>query len=326
MSSNIDKIGKKLLKYPNVTGYAKTLQKRQRDGKVFEEWVLQVHVTRKVSEQKLRKKDVLPKAYDDIPIDVVEVGELRALALKKTDKIRPLVAGISIGNLSITAGTLGFYFEKDGEIFLGSNAHVFSEDPSEATSEETRIVQPGSYDGGSEVVAEYYWHKQLYPLGASNCGIANGVAGIANFVARAFGRHTRLIAITQEVNQIDFAVARILSCPYEFKFFDVDLPPDEFGFVGLGFAGSDQVGIVCKEKYILAEGYKPIGYEGIEVSLGDTVHKTGRTSCHTTAQVIVDSVYETVNYGSYMVAFDDVLMTSKLLEPGDSGSSVWKER
>ncbi|GAH09835.1 unnamed protein product, partial [marine sediment metagenome] len=54
-------------------------------------------------------------------------------------------------------------------------------------------------------------------------------------------------------------------------------------------------------------------------------HKTGRTSCHNKASVTLTSAYEIVNYGNYYVAFDDVIVTNHMLEPGDSGSAVFKE-
>jgi hypothetical protein len=336
MSENLDKIAKKVLKYPHVVGYAKTLQKRQKDGKILKEWVLQVHVSKKVSEKELRINDIIPKEIDEIPIDVVQIGSLQApppgkleTQTKKTETIRPLVAGISIGNATITAGTLGWFMEKTispdkGEIFLASNAHVFSEEPKNEGSVEKRIYQPGVYDGGSETVAEYYWHKKLYAIGESECGVAKNIASFLNAIAEVFGRGTRLVPVTQETNNIDFAVARP-SVPYELRFFDVELPPEKFRFVGLGFAGSDQVSIVCKQKYISMQGYTPINYEGIDVSVGNILHKTGRTSCYGQAKVLVESAFETVSYGAYTVIFDDVILTENMLSPGDSGSAVWRE-
>jgi len=73
----LDELGKSLLRYPNVTGYAKTLQKRIRKGKVVDELCLQVHVTKKVPVRELRVQDVIPSVVEDIPIDVVEVHEIK---------------------------------------------------------------------------------------------------------------------------------------------------------------------------------------------------------------------------------------------------------
>ena len=330
-SKNIDAIAKKLLKFPNVTGYAKTLQKRRKGDKIIEEWVIQIHVVKKVPERELRKTDILPKSIDDIAIDVVAVGSLKAppegsyeTQTKKTDDIDPLVAGISIGNAAITAGTLGWFMEKNGEVFLGSNAHILSDEPKNLVSSEKRILQPGKYDGGTETVAEYYWHKQLQPLAPSECQFAQGVVEILNLLSTALGRKSRFQAVLQETNHIDFAVAKMMVA-YKKTFFDTDFSPNTFKFVGFGFAGSDQISLTCRQKYILMEGYRPCDFDVTDVEIGDTLHKTGRTSCHSTAKVVVPSAYEIVGYGTYQVAFDDVILSEHLLDPGDSGSSVWTE-
>ena len=337
--NEIDKLCKKLLKYPNVTGYAKMLQKRIRKGETVDEQCIQVHVREKVSEKMLRMQDIIPRALEGMPIDVVFVGDLKiplppkrkVMVAEKTGTIRPLVAGISVGNVAITAGTLGAFMEKakspdKGEVFLGSNSHVLCDEPKNETSGEKRIFQPGRYDGGSEAVAEYYWHKQLNAQETpSTCGISEGITGFLNSMSKALSRKTRFITVVEETNLIDFAVARLIT-PWENKFFDVEFPPEKFEFAGLGFAGSDQVSLACKSKYILEEGYKPLGYEICEVNAGDLLHKTGRTSCYSKAAAILESAYEVVSYGAYSVAFDDVVVTAKMLEPGDSGSSVWREK
>ncbi|GAI75798.1 unnamed protein product, partial [marine sediment metagenome] len=249
--------------------------------------------------------------------------------VNKTTRIRPLVGGISIGNASISAGTLGWFMEKTtspdkSEVFLGSNAHVLAEEAKNKTSHEKRILQPGDYDGGTEVVAKYYWHKQLHPIGdISECPVSNIVADTLNAISEVLGRKTRFLPVIDELNHIDFAVAR-MSVPWETRFFDVKLPPSKYSFVGLGFAGSDKVSLLCKQQYIIDEGYRPFGYEVTDVWANDVIHKTGRTSCYSKASVTLTSAYEIVNYGNYYVAFDDVIVTEgKLLSPGDSGSSVW---
>ena len=320
----------RILRFPNVTGYAKTLQKRQRKGKIVDELCVQVHVTKKLPEKELRKQDVIPKSLEDIPTDIVVYGELNALSLKKTDRVDPLLAGISIGNASITAGTLGYFMEKmtspdKGEMFIGSNAHVLVDEPKNKTSGEKRILQPGAYDGGRDVVAKYYWHKQLFPTGESDCLLSIGVTRGLNAVSRVLGRKTRFIPVIEEVNHIDFAVARI-TVPWEPRFFDVELPPSKFEFNGFGFAGSDTVSLYCKQPYIVDEGYRPPSYEVANAHVGDILHKTGRTSCYSKARQILDSAYEQVNYGAYIVAFDDVAVTEKMLSPGDSGSAIWREK
>lgn len=331
--STPEKIAKELLKYPNVCGYSKTLQKRRRKGKIVDEVCIQVHVRVKVRTAGLRKQDVIPERVEDYPTDIVEVGDLKipvppkkSVAPSKTDRVRPLVAGISVGNRAITAGCIGWFMQRNGDVLLGSNAHVLCDKPEESFSAELDILQPGSYDGGTEVVGKYEWHKQVVPFGVSECDVAKGVCYALNAVAKLFGRSTRVVPYAEVNNNIDFAVARMLT-PYEARFFDVDFPSDKFGFVGFGFAGSDQVSLVCKQEYISKEGFKPVGYDVAMVLAGDVVHKTGRTSCHTATLVSVESAYELVGYGSYYAAFDDVILTDgALLQPGDSGSAVLREQ
>ena len=328
-----------ILNLPNVVGYSKSIERRERRGKKVEEYCIQIHVSKKVPERELLKQTIIPKSLSDIHTDVKVVGHLRIPlpALKKvtnkskTDRIRPLVAGISIGNASITAGTLGWFMEKTtspnkGEPFLGSNAHVFAEEPKNKTSNEKRILQPGAADGGTEVVAEYYWHKQLHPLGGnSECEISNLTVKSLNTLSALLLRKSRFTTIVEEVNHIDFAVARsLIGC--KLSFFNVELPSDKFGFYGYGFAGSETVGVTCRNPYITQEGYSPIGYDCINAEVGDMLHKTGRTSCYSKAPIIVKSAYENINYGLYIAPFDDVTLTEKFLSPGDSGSSIWKEK
>jgi hypothetical protein len=74
----------RLLAYPNVVGL--TEGTRMRRGKLTNEPVITVLVTRKVPRKSLTKASLLPSHIDGIPIDVVEVGPIEALEseLKRT--------------------------------------------------------------------------------------------------------------------------------------------------------------------------------------------------------------------------------------------------
>ena len=52
---------------------------RQRGGRVTDEVVLVVNVTRKLPPDQLRPEDVVPRTIEGIPVDVYETGVLRAL-------------------------------------------------------------------------------------------------------------------------------------------------------------------------------------------------------------------------------------------------------
>jgi hypothetical protein len=74
----------RMLAYPNVVGL--TEGTRMRKGKLTNEPVITVLVTRKVPRKSLTKASLLPSHLDGIPIDVVEVGPIEALEseLKRT--------------------------------------------------------------------------------------------------------------------------------------------------------------------------------------------------------------------------------------------------
>lgn len=311
----------------NVHACSMQLRPRIRDGVEYrDEKVFRVYVMEKLPTEALRIQDMIPRELLGMPTDIVRLPEMRILPpiLSHVERIRPVVAGISIGNWAITAGTNGYFFEKDGIEALGSNAHVFAEDALEDGSVEKRIVQPGRYDGGlisTDIVAEYLWHQQLYG-GISGCPIATGTAGIFNSLAALTRTRTRLLPIVSGKNYIDFAVAepKVLCEPEIIGATSFDK------FIGLGFAGSEEASYICKAARIEETGWTPMGKSSASASIGDLLRKVGRTTEQTEASVRDDVVRGVVNYGSQMfVEFDDLLLTEKLLEGGDSGSSVWKE-
>lgn len=85
----------------------------------------------------------LPHTFVGFQIQVIEVGRVEAL-VNRRERHRPLFPGISIGSELITAGTLSQICidNTTQEYCLLSNRHVFWGD------EGTRVLQPGSYDGG----------------------------------------------------------------------------------------------------------------------------------------------------------------------------------
>jgi hypothetical protein len=322
---SIEQIWEKIKGKKNVVGYSKKLRRRIKGGREVEEEVIRIYVSRKVPPSALDLKDLIPGEIDGVPTDIVEIGEMKALnihPLAHVTRVRPLVAGVSIGNWAITAGTLGWFFrDASGREMLGSNAHVFAEDPLKPSSNETRIVQPGRVDQGSvpeDIVGTYYWHQ---PLAGSGCVLSNAVADLLNGVSSLLGRRTRFELSLAERAKIDFAVAEP-TVDFELKLYTAE---ECEGFVGLGFAGSDQASFFCKADNIKASGWTPIAKTIERVNVGDTIHKIGRTSEYTSGQVVDDSAVGRVNYGGLsFVEFDDLILTTAMLEGGDSGDSAWK--
>jgi len=320
MSINEKKIRKTLEGKANIQGFSKKIRKRVVDGREVEEEVIKVYVTKKVDKKALAMVDLIPEEIDGIPTDVVEIGEVKALGLK--DKIRPLVAGYSIGNLGISAGTLGWYFEKGGKTYVGSNTHVLSDNIGPLCMEK-RIVQPGKLDDGEvpdDVVGKHVWHiplkRALNPFNAL-------WMVLVNLIFQILGQDPPYDLADSTPRQLDFGVMEA-TVPYEKK---IEGLQDWSGFVGLAFAGSDIFSFICKAKYILLEGYTPVDVDVVEVGVDEVVHKVGRTTGYTTGRIVDDSMHLWVSYGGFGNdrPFDDVIMTEKMLEGGDSGSSVWRQ-
>jgi len=144
LSSDIlNELAKELDKYPNVVGFSNSLQKRIRKGKVVNENCIRIYVTHKIPERSrtpgvkvLKPHEIIPRKLCGFPVDIVETEGIpeilpyrKAILIKqKQQKIRPLVAGISIGNIDISAGTLGIFMKHidcDDQVYPASNAHVF---------------------------------------------------------------------------------------------------------------------------------------------------------------------------------------------------------
>jgi hypothetical protein len=99
---DLKKIYEKIKHKANVIGYSSKLQPRIRKGQIIpEEKCFRVYVSKKLPIEKLNVKDVIPKSIDGVSIDVVGIGELRALSVDKKQKFRPVIFGISIGNADI---------------------------------------------------------------------------------------------------------------------------------------------------------------------------------------------------------------------------------
>lgn len=85
MESNLKKIWDRIKYKKNVIGYSGSMKMRIRDGKeIAGTLVLRVYVTKKEPVEALDPEDIIPKRIDGIEIDLVEVGEIKAL--KEEDK------------------------------------------------------------------------------------------------------------------------------------------------------------------------------------------------------------------------------------------------
>lgn len=260
-----------------------------------------VSVTRKLPLAALEAKDWIPDSMSGIKTDVIETGEIKALAAR-TDRWRPAPGGVSIGHEWITAGTLGCLVRKsdypeEGDFIL-SNNHVLADSNSAPLN--SAILQPGKHDGGSMIdrIATLEKFVEIHWLGADgDCKIGNAVAYILNALAALLKSSIRLKARSEQqlTNLVDAAIARPLS---------PDLVDPSIYEIGL------------------------IAGVNLSPDLGLSVLKSGRTTGITTGQISQIQVMTQVQYGDGKIAlFEDQIMIEKkgFSAGGDSGSAILDE-
>lgn len=295
----------KLLELPNIVGADEGFKTRngERLGKSTV-----VMVTKKVPKYSLALHEIIPEKFEGVETDVMEVGEIiaprppepqimRRYAVEdRTDRWRPAPGGVSIGHYKITAGTLGCicYDVRTGNKVILSNNHVLANSNAGVAGDE--ILQPGPHDGGDvdkDVIATLLRFVPIkFTEEGPSCPISIVTAKILNFLARAFGssHEMKVIRTSTEANEVDAAIA-------------VPLNADDI---------SD---------HILEVPITPT--EVADVSLGDKVLKSGRTTGYTESEVLIVGATVTVNYGDNRYAtFENQFVTGPMSAGGDSGSLI----
>ncbi len=204
---------------------------------------------------------VIPMSLEGIPVKIIETGTLRILPALygglRTKKWRPVVAGVSVGHPDVTAGTLGGFVVRGGEIFGISNNHVVALNwgYKRVGKRGDPILQPGRYDGGTlkDKIGELYTWSDV---------------------------------ILHKPNYLDVGIFKLTE---------------------------------SWKDLILDVGIEPI--EIREAKAGEGVIKSGRTSGLTSAKIL--AVHSVVRIHGYGIAeFDDQIITTAFMRPGDSGSLV----
>ncbi len=280
-----------LLAMQNVVGVGIGYQIK--GGEQTGNYAIVVMVSRKLPLPALALNTILPKNVDGVTIDVIEVGELRALQAR-TDRWRPAPGGISIGHYKITAGTFGAIVRdiNSGERLILSNNHVIAN--SNDADPGDQILQPGPIDGGSPDVDTIAHLDRFCPIEFATepgiCDIAETYASLGNAIAGLLGSRHRVNtqqSDPQAVNLVDAAVAKPVN--------DSDVL-DEILEIGT-IEGSE------------------------EGSLGMSIRKSGRTTSFTTSQINLINATVDVNYGSGRTArFENQLVSGPMSQGGDSGS------
>lgn len=280
-----------ILAKPNVVGVG-TGYKVKRGQKTAQLCIVTM-VSRKIPLAGLPSEALVPKTIDGVPVDVIEVGLLRALQAR-TDRWRPAPGSVSLGHYKITAGTFGAVVRDriTGDRLVLSNNHVLANSNDAAIGDP--VLQPGPADGGqmrTDTIAQLERFVPLvYDTAPAACDLATGAAEVANAVARILGSKHRLEALQSDPtasNAVDAAVARPVD--------DADIL-DEILEVGE------------------VQGTAP-------AQLGMSVRKSGRTTSFTTGEITVLDVTVTVAYGTGRTArFENQIVTSAMSQGGDSGS------
>lgn len=282
-----------LMAMQNVVGVGVGYQVK--GGEKTGEYALVVLVSKKLPLSALAPQAVLPKNVSGVEVDVVEVGELRALQTR-TSRWRPAPGGVSIGHYKITAGTFGAVVRdrNSGDHLILSNNHVIANSNDAEAGD--LILQPGPIDGGSAEQDAIASLERFCPIDfgtePGSCDTADRYARIGNTIAGWLGSKHRLNSMKsdpQAVNLVDAALARPID--------DNDILEE---IIDIGTVQGTE------------SGY-----------LGMSVRKSGRTTSFTTGQVSLINATVEINYGgSRKARFENQLVTGPMSQGGDSGSLV----
>ncbi len=285
-----------ILAKPNVVGIG--LGYKVRGKQKTEELSVVALVRQKIPKAGLAPEALVPPQIDQVPTDVMEVGDLRALQAR-TDRWRPAPCGVSLGHYLVTAGTFGgiVYDQATGNHLILSNNHVLANSNDAEIGDP--IVQPGTVDGGHVETDTIAHLERFCPIQFSTapptCSLATGMANAANWLARIVGSRHRLRVEQSDPtasNLVDAAVARPLD--------DSDISAEIL-----------EIGVI--------EGTVP-------AALGMGVRKSGRTTELTAGTITVLNATVSVGYGVGRVAqFENQIVTSNMSQGGDSGSLLVAE-
>jgi hypothetical protein len=349
-----DSVKKRLLEViaqSGAVGFDHSLKPRIKGGKIVPGTAcVRVFVEKKKPLHELKPFQIIPMEIGGIETDVVEIGHIEApeknpfvvmrkgkaklelvskLAMDPTKKVRPLVMGVSVGNRTITAGTDGTYYEKDGEILEGSNYHVFGESVLKNVEEQVRdVLQPGPYHNGTmpdDYKGKLIWGHKLEGSPKSTCPLAGLYVGFGNALARLAGAKTRFTTIVSyEDNDIDFALATV-EVPYAGRVLDQDLNGKKLA--GHIFAGSDQATVFCRIENIMKRaGVEPaFGQEPYEAEEGDVLEGWSWRLDGYHGTTTVQTKYATlmVDYGEAYIPVNNVSIGSPMALPGTSGTALY---
>lgn len=151
-----------LMRTQNVVGHA--IGYKISRGVTTDELALVALVKEKINPRQLPSSQILPRQVDDVPLDVVAVGQVVAQQSARKRHRPKIPGGVSMGHRAITAGTFGMRVRdrRNGEILLLSNNHVLANANDAAVGD--AIMQPGHVDGGRLPDDQVASLKRFIPL------------------------------------------------------------------------------------------------------------------------------------------------------------------
>lgn len=279
-----------LFRYPNVVGYSEELRPKIVSGKETKDLAIRIYVKQKKPLQDLRPNEVIPTTINSYKTDVVEVGEVRALYVPdRRARFITIPGSVSVAEEHITAGThtMALKDKTDGKIVTASNWHVFGF--GKVKTPGSRILQPGPYDGGKPESDTYAQLKRWVPIESEKeewPWWKKVFCLLFGWLFKYYCRHPE--------NRVDFAVG--------------DLTGDR----------PIEIGVLRDDGSL----FVPTAIT--RAKIGDRVWKIGRTSGETIGEITDDNATIKVNYGFATFTFHEQILTTKMLEPGDSGSALFK--
>lgn len=317
--------------------------REEKDGKKTGRDAVVVFVKKKLPIEELKAEDLVPRSFKegnrDVPTDVIEVGEIRALNREHREEYRPVLPGTSLGHFDITAGTLGLVVLKNGVPFILSNNHVIANTNDADIGD--AIYQPGPADGGKakDTVAELSDFVEISFVGE-------------NLVDCALAR------ITLDLDEGDNEPPVDPEPPVEPEPPVDPEPPKEdkkdiieklferienFFRKLFGRWRKKRKQEAQKVEIKSVRHVDPLAVKGTDftnqpfnmetpitrqlgtVDVGDYLQKSGRTTGFTEGEVLAIDAVVNVSYDSGVARFEDQLLCSYMSKGGDSGSAVFDE-
>jgi hypothetical protein len=159
VDAQIPKVQSSIMKRKNIIGVGSGL--KITNGITTNEPCIIIFVKEKLDKSKIGADDLIPSVINNVKTDVIGVGKVFAGMPKTAElqtlnqRVRPAMAGFSIGHFQITAGTIGTYVY-DASLYPGiptkyyvlSNNHVLANSNNAKIGDP--ILQPGPADGGKQ--------------------------------------------------------------------------------------------------------------------------------------------------------------------------------